>query len=1129
MSLRTLLPKHVVAVIKYQKDPLRALEMFNSAARDDGFKHNLFTYKCMVDKLGSHGKFKAMEDIISEMRINLDNSLLEGVYVSSMKSYGKRGMVQDAVNTFERMDFYGCELTVVSYNTIMNILVEFMHYDQAHKVYLRMLDKGIVPDIYTFTIRIKSFCRTQRPHVALRLLRNLSHRGCPANAVAYCTVVSGLYEENCHCEACNLFDEMLSRKLYPDILTFNKLINVLCQKGEVVESYKLVAKILKRGTSLNLFTYNILIQGLCKDSKVSDAISLFHHIGDDLAPDVVSYNTLISGLCKHSKLVEAAHYLHKMTNEGCIPNDFTYNTIINGYCKLGQVHDACNLLKDAEFKGFVPDHVTYCSLINGLCEEGETDRAFELFDESQRKGLKPNTEIYNSLIKGLSQQGLILQALDVMNDEMIENGFNPDICTYNIIINGLCKMGNVSYACIVLNDAIAKRYLPDVFTFNTLIDGYCKQLKLDQALEIVDRMWTHGLVPDVITYNSVLNGLCKAGKTTDVIETFSGMVKRGCRPNVITYNILIENLCKANKIQEASELLVKMVNEGLTPDTISFSTLIHGFCRNTDLDGAYDLFKKLEDRKGLLPNGYTYRVLVNGFCKTGNIDFAYKYLTDMLNKGFVPTMATFGQVINCLSKKGQDETYGPHLLNSISYIGARAITGAGRVWFSLWVELYINGSTGSISVMKHIVVIDMLVFTELNRTNKETAQNQVLIGMVIKPSNISNLHYQAFARHGSGVSTDIQTSYAARIMAISIIPFVVVQLPRVFNFPSGQRLAVLISLIVAVALLVSYCVYQIFQPWIQRRRLAYAKHKHVISGILRHAQMQALGRLMDKEGTPNPDVLKMLFHKLDENSDGSLSHAELRALIIGLQIDEINLDMDDAVKKIMDDFDTSRNSTIEEQEFVVGISKWLTEARHYVGNTSSYSKKFMDEFHSKTREDHDTLIDQSDEVVESVDNPGLIIFKAILLLLLGTLLAAIFADPLVDAVDNFSLATSIPSFFISFIAMPLATNSSEAVSSIIFARRKKQRTSSLTFSEIYGGVTMNNTLCLAVFLALVYFRGLTWDFSAEVLIILIVCVVMGHFASFRTTFALWTCFVAFLLYPFSLGLVYLLDFVFGWS
>lgn len=102
----------------------------------------------------------------------------------------------------------------------------------------------------------------------------------------------------------------------------------------------------------------------------------------------------------------------------------------------------------------------------------------------------------------------------------------------------------------------------------------------------------------------------------------------------------------------------------------------------------------------------------------------------------------------------------------------------------------------------------------------------------------------------------------------------------------------------------------------------------------------------------------------------------------------------------------------------------------------------------KTKGEHDRLIDQNDEVVESMDNPGWVVSNAILLLLLGTALAAIFADPLVDAVDNFSVATSIPSFFISFIAMPLVTNSSEAVSSIIFASRKKQRTSSLTFSEV---------------------------------------------------------------------------------
>ena len=50
--------------------------------------------------------------------------------------------------------------------------------------------------------------------------------------------------------------------------------------------------------------------------------------------------------------------------------------------------------------------------------------------------------------------------------------------------------------------------------------------------------------------------------------------------------------------------------------------------------------------------------------------------------------------------------------------------------------------------------------------------------------------------------------------------------------------------------------HQVFQPWIQRRKLAYVKHKHVISGILRHAQMQALGRLLNDDGTPNEDVIR---------------------------------------------------------------------------------------------------------------------------------------------------------------------------------------------------------------------------------------------------------------------------------
>jgi hypothetical protein len=167
--------------------------------------------------------------------------------------------------------------------------------------------------------------------------------------------------------------------------------------------------------------------------------------------------------------------------------------------------------------------------------------------------------------------------------------------------------------------------------------------------------------------------------------------------------------------------------------------------------------------------------------------------------------------------------------------------------------------------------------------------------------------------------------------------------------------------------------HQVFQPWIQRRKLAYAKHKHVISGILRHAQMQSLGRLLNDDGTPNEQVIRKcdsfplstaaccvcpvarslahcfrscrLFRKIDMDESRSLSRAELHALIVGINFEEVDFDRTDAVDKVMDDFDTSRNDVVEEEEFVQGMRKWLDEARRSVPVGGAFSSKFIHEYH----------------------------------------------------------------------------------------------------------------------------------------------------------------------------------------
>ncbi|KAL6199098.1 hypothetical protein ACLB2K_028885 [Fragaria x ananassa] len=359
---------------------------------------------------------------------------------------------------------------------------------------------------------------------------------------------------------------------------------------------------------------------------------------------------------------------------------------------------------------------------------------------------------------------------------------------------------------------------------------------------------------------------------------------------------------------------------------------------------------------------------------------------------------------------------------------------------------------------------------------------------------------------GSGEITEIWTTYAARIKVISIMPFVVSQLPQVLHLSSGgQDLTILIALIVSVILTIAYFFYEFYcEPLIQTSRINYVEHKQV-----------------------------MLFKTLDTNVSGFVSPDEIRTLVIKTQSAETGSSRNhDHLDNIMKVFDRSGDKCIDVTEFIKHISVWLNKAKrpknafHEPGRCSfKYSFKGMQKV---INQEHYMLVSDKNKREEVVKNPKWISFNAAVMLL-GTSLAILVAEPLIDAVDDFSEATSIPTFFVSFMVLPLATRCSETLSAIKMARQKTQKTVSSTLSELSVTVTLNNLLCLSVFLAIVYIRGLYWDFGSEVLVLVIVCIVMGALTSFRAILPLWTSVLAVLLYPLSFALVYILHSIFGWS
>lgn len=94
--------------------------------------------------------------------------------------------------------------------------------------------------------------------------------------------------------------------------------------------------------------------------------------------------------------------------------------------------------------------------------------------------------------------------------------------------------------------------------------------------------------------------------------------------------------------------------------------------------------------------------------------------------------------------------------------------------------------------------------------------------------------------------------------------------------------------------------------------------------------------------------------------------------------------------------------------------------------------------------------EETDLLVEgkSVDKSVSAWMKAIMLLLVGIAILGVLAEPLIYSVQSFSQSATVPSFFISFILVPLATNARGAISAFTAARGKRPRTTSLTFSEV---------------------------------------------------------------------------------
>ncbi|KFK38299.1 hypothetical protein AALP_AA3G096100 [Arabis alpina] len=347
---KSLSPKHVLKLLKSEKNLRSAFDLFDSATRHPGYAHSAVVFHHILRRLSEARMVSLVSrvvDIIRSQECKCD----EDIALSVLKSYGNNSMPDRALDVFKRMgEIFGCEPGIRSYNTLLNAFVEAKQWDKVESLLAYFETEGLAPNLQTYNVLIKMSCKKKQFEKAKGFL-----------------------------------DLMWKEGLKPDVRSYSTVINELVKGGNLVDALEVFDEMSDRG-----------------DRKIDLALALWHQfLQSGQKPDVTMHNILIHGLCSVGKLDDAINVVVNMEHWNCAGNLVTYNTLMKGFFKVGDSNSATVIWGYMYKMGLQPDIISYNIILNGLCMCHRVSYAIEFFDDARSHGIFPTVVTWNILVRAV--------------------------------------------------------------------------------------------------------------------------------------------------------------------------------------------------------------------------------------------------------------------------------------------------------------------------------------------------------------------------------------------------------------------------------------------------------------------------------------------------------------------------------------------------------------------------------------------------------------------------------------------------------------------------------------------------------------------------------------------------------
>lgn len=713
-------PCKVVQILQNMKlEPISALSFFNNL-KEKGFRHDARSYLAMIkilcywrmdrkldcllsDIINLKGEdlcfevSELLDAMAEELKSDGPSSLLRA-FDTLIKTYASLEMFDEAIDTLFATRRHGVGPCVLSCNFLMNRLVvhgkvetavaiyrqlknidvepniytygiavkaycRMGSLEEAAEVFLEMEEAGVLPNCFTYTAYLEGLCRHGHSDVAYEYLRALDAEAVPVDAYAYATVIQGFVSEKKMKDAEMLLLDMEEHRVVPNEFCYRTLIQGYCDSGDIVRAMAIHNEMVLKGIRTNCSILSSMFQCLRLKGMYSEAINQFINYKKlGIYLDEVTYNVAIDALCKLGNLDAAKILFDEMKNKKLIPDIVHYTTLINGHCLKGRnMLDAEHLFEEVKTSGLRADIIIYNVLAGGFSRKGHLDKVFSLLDTMKEQGLTPSSVTHNMIIEGLC----IAQRVEEAETYLINLG-EKSIENYSSMVNGCCKSGNAIKGFKLFCRFFSQGVLISRNSCAKLIESLCSEGENREAIRVLEIMLSTDNGPNRTMYIKLITALCSAGNMKMAQWAFDQMVGRGLTPDVVIYTIMMNGYCQRKLLQEAYALFGDMKKRHISPDIITHTVFIDGKCKWTlkmarskkDLEGnktvkhiASNFLLEMKDRK-LKPDVICYTALIDSQCKSENLQEAVSLFNELIEQGLLPDTAAYTALISGYCKQG---------------------------------------------------------------------------------------------------------------------------------------------------------------------------------------------------------------------------------------------------------------------------------------------------------------------------------------------------------------------------------------------------------------------------------------------------------------------------------------------